>query len=394
MTEQCTLSRPRFSSFFNEHHAEVERIVDRVRPPALGTVQELLEKSSSEPLGLSELAALLEVGNQPGAAEQFQALRSFVHSQSRRPPGSRLRYIAPIYLSSYCTDTCGYCNFSGSRGNPARKRISIEGLEDELAAVLATGARVIELVLATDPEFPWPVLTRYVARTAALLKKEAGSGVLLCSEYLPEEAYIALREAGLWGMVQWDETLDRDAYRRWHAASPSKRHFEVRMDTHDRAVAAGLEVATGALFGLADFRYDALMQIAKARFLGAEYGRKPFVLGTARLRPIEGRQLHPVTEITDRAYETTLMVYKIAEPAIGRWLQTRETFELNLRNMLDGDAFTYKCGDVRPGGHRDSVLPSRVVSGGQFGVHEMSRESVEHALAGLGLHIDYAWIGK
>ena len=232
----------------------MEKIVDRVRLPTLGTVQELLEKSMPERLGLSELAALLEIGNEPDAVGQFQALRSFVYRQSRRPLGNRLRYIAPIYLSSYCNDTRGYCNFCGLRGNPAPKRLSIEALEDELAAVLATGAQVIELVLATDPEVSWPVLARYVARTAALLKKEAGPGVLLCSAYLPEEAYITLRDAGLGGMIQWDKTLDRDAYRRWHAASPSKRHFEVRMDNHDRALAAGLEVATGALFGLADYR--------------------------------------------------------------------------------------------------------------------------------------------
>jgi 2-iminoacetate synthase len=396
MTEQHTAPASRFSLFWNECHAQVERIVDRVRSPELGRVQELLEKSASERLALPDLAELLQAGNESGAAEQFDALRSFVYSQYRRPLGNRLRYVAPIYLSSYCVDTCAYCNFSETRRNAARKRLSIEGLEDELAAVLTTGARAIELVLATDPEFSWPVLARYVAGTAALLKKEAGSGVLLCSDHFPSEAYVALREAGLWGMVQWDETLDRDAYRRWHATSPRKRHFEERMDNHGRAMAAGLEVATGALFGLADFRYEALMQIAKARFLENEYGRKPFVFGTARLKPIRGRELHPAAEAGDRAYETALMVYKIAEPAAGRWLQTRETFDLNLRNMLDGDAFTYRCGEVRPGGHRDQDSDRSPPAGsrGQFGVHELSRETVEHQLAGLEFDIDYAWIGR
>ena len=382
------MTEPKFSTYWNECHAEVERIVGRIRLPKLERVQELLEKSVSERLDLSELAELIEAGSEP---EPFEALRSFVCSRYRGPLGNRLRYIAPIYLSSYCVDACGYCNFSGARENPARTRLSVEGLEDELAAVLATGARAIELVLATDPELPWPVLARYVARTDALLKKETGSGVLLGSEHLPAEAYVALREAGLWGMIQWDETLDRAAYSRWHASSPRKRHFEARVDNHGRAMAAGLEVATGALFGLADFRQETLMQIAKARFLEAEYGRTPFVFGTARLQPIGGRALHPATEVDDRAYETALMVYKIAEPAIGRWLQTRETFDLNLRNMLDGDAFTYRCGEVRPGGYRDS---DGAASGGQFDVHEMSRETVERELARLGFQVGYKWIGR
>jgi 2-iminoacetate synthase len=383
-----------FSSISSESHEDVERIVESARLPALEAVHDLLEKSVSEPLGLAELAALLEIGKNPGAEEQFQALREFVYGRFRKPVGNRLRYIAPIYVSSYCRDTCGYCNFSGARPNPARKRLSLEALDEEMAAVLATGPRAIELVLGTDPDFTWPVLARYVATTKASLNGEPGSGALLCSEYLPEEAYVALREAGLWGMVQWDETLDEDVYRRWHAASPSKRHFEVRMDNHDRALAAGVEVATGALFGLADFRYEALMQIAKARFLGAQYGRKPFVFGIARLKPIGGRELHLATDVPDRAFETALMVYKVAEPAIGRWLQTRETFEMNLRNMLDGDVFTYRCGDVRPGGYRDAASSPEAVSVSQFGVHEMSRDAVEQALAASGFHIDYTWIGR
>jgi 2-iminoacetate synthase len=380
-----------FSLFRSECHTEVERSIERAQLPAPEAVRGLLEKSASERLDLSELAALLEIGNTPAAEEQFQALRSFVYSQFRKPEGNRLRYIAPIYISSYCKDNCGYCNFSNARKNTERTRLSLEALEQEIAAVLAAGPRAIELVLGTDPEFTWPVLAKYVARTKALLKGEAGSGALLCSEYLPEEAYAALREAGLWGMVQWDETLHEEVYRRWHDSSPSKRDFEVRTDNHDRALAAGVEVATGALFGLADFRYDALLQIAKARFLGEAYGRKPFVFGIARLKPIGGRELHLATDVPDRAFETALMVYKIAEPGIGRWLQTRETFEMNLRNMLDGDVFTYRCGEVRPGGYQ---APSQSIAAGQFGVHEMSPEAVEQALAAQGFQMDYAWIGK
>ena len=381
---------PTFSLVFNECRTEVERIVGSAKAPAPGEVRDLLEKSASEPLGLSELAALLEIGNAPGAGEQFQAMRAFTYHRFRKPAGNRLRYVAPIYISSYCCDTCGYCNFSANR-KLERKRLSLGGLEEELAAVLAAGPRVIELVLGTDPEFTGPVLAQYVEKTAELLRNEPGSGVLLCSNYLPEDTYLALKEAGLWGMVQWDETLEPDVYRRWHDASPMKRHFEPRIDNHGRALTTGVEVATGALFGLADFRYDALMQIAKARFLEAEYGRKPFVFGNARLKPIGGRELHLVTDVPDQAFETVLMVNKIAEPAVGRWLQTRETFDLNLRNMVDNDVFTYRCGEVRPGGYKDSAA-SLSISGGQFGVHEMSQEAVEQALAAQGFRMDYAWI--
>jgi 2-iminoacetate synthase len=162
------------------------------------------------------------------------------------------------------------------------------------------------------------------------------------------------------------------------------------MDNHDRAMQAGLDAATGALFGLADFRYDALMQVARARHFVQEYGRGPFVMGTARLKPIGGRDLHLATSVDDHAYETVLMALKIAVPDAGRWLQTRETFDLNLRNLLDNDVFTYKCGDVQPGGY--SQISATTVSGAQFGVNELEQEFVVRELAARGFHIDYEWL--
>jgi 2-iminoacetate synthase len=268
----------------------------------------------------------------------------------------------------------------------------LDELRDEIDTVREQDIRVIELVFASDPGFTAELLVRYVAETVKALDNEKGSGVLLCSEYLSLDAHRALRDAGLAGIVQWDETLDRLAYHRWHAASPHKREFRARMDNHDRALSAGLEVATGALLGLADFRYDVLMQVAKARHFVAEHGRGPFVFGTARLRPIAGRELHLRTCLTDRAYETALMVYRVAVPGAGRWLQTRETFEMNLRNVLDGDVFTYRCGDVRPGGYHGNGPLATAGSGGQFGVNELERGFVERELAVRSFRIDYGWM--
>lgn len=216
-----------------------------------------------------------------------------------------------------------------------------------------------------------------------------GSAVLLCTEYLPIETYAALRHAGLSGMVQWDETLEPDAYRRWHASSPRKRDFLTRMDNHDRALQAGLDVATGALFGLADFRYDVLMQIAKARYFAAEYGREPFVFGTARLKPIAGQELRFSTSVSGHAYETALLVYALALPRAGRWLQTRETFEMNLRNLLPGDVLTYRCGEVTPGGYHQ--IENAGARGSQFGVNELDRREVERELTARNFQLDYAW---
>ena len=379
-----------FSSVYSERNAEVRSILASVHCPTPQRLNEILAHSESGELNLAELAELIEIGVTPNADEQFEMLRAHTRKHWRAPSGNTLRYVSPIYVSSFCVDACPYCNFSALRKDTVRHRLSLDELDREIALVLARDARIIELVYATDPEYDTALLVRDVSRAVRAVENLEGGGVLLCTEYLPSETYQALADAGLRGIVQWDETLDEQAYARWHSASPRKANFLTRMDNHDRALAAGLDVATGALFGLADFRYDALMQVARARYFAEAYGRGPFVMGTPRLKPIAGSELHLKTSVSDRAHENAIMVYKVALPKAGRWLQTRETFEMNLRNMLDGDVFTYSCGDVQPGGY--TQINTTSIAGAQFGVNELEREYVDNELAKQGFQINYGWM--
>ena len=376
-----------FSAVYGEKSAEVRGILQGVQCPSVGRVEELVAQPQ---LGLAELGELLEIGRYEAAIEQFELLRSYVMQRWRNAAGSRVRYVAPIYVSSFCVDACPYCNFSATRKDTVRHRLTTEELGIEIEAAMARDARVIELVYATDPELDQKMLVQHISQAVEAVGDREGAGVLLCTEYQTSEMYEALRAAGLQGIVQWDETLHEEAYMRWHAASPRKKEFKLRMDNHDRAMAAGLDVAAGALFGLADFRFDGLMQIARARYFKAEYGRGPFVMGTARLKPINGKELKFSTIVSDHAYETALLVYKLAVPEAGRWLQTCETFAMNLRNVLDGDVYTYRCGEVQPGGY--TQIQSKSDAGAQFGVNELERGFVEGELGKQGFTIDYEWM--
>jgi 2-iminoacetate synthase len=379
-----------FSSVYAERNAEVRSALDTAACPTPQRVDEILAHSESEALSFAELAELIQIGATESADEQFNLLRAYTRRCWRAPTGNRVRYVAPIYVSSFCVDACPYCNFSALRKDTVRHRLSVSELDREIASVLARDARIVELVYATDPEYDTALLVRDVSRAVRAVEKLEGGGVLLCTEFLSSDTYEALADAGLNGIVQWDETLDERAYARWHSASPRKADFHARMDNHDRALDAGLDVACGALFGLADFRYDALMQVARARYFAEAYGRSPFVMGTARLKPIAGSELRLATSVSDRAHETALMLYKIALPEVGRWLQTRETFEMNLRNLLDNDVFTYSCGEVQPGGY--TQINTTSFAGAQFGVNELEREYVDRELASQGFHIDYGWM--
>ena len=64
--------------------------------------------------------------------------------------------------------------------------------------------------------------------------------------------------AGADGLVVYQETYDRAIYAAMHTSGP-KRDFQWRLETPERAYAAGFRrLGIGALFGLGDWRREAL----------------------------------------------------------------------------------------------------------------------------------------
>lgn len=360
--------------------------------PSLDRTLELLQKTKREPLEFPEIAELLAIGHPGAKSPQFDCLRQFTNETFRRRFRSRLRHIAPVYISSHCMDSCSYCNFSAETQGITRTRLSASQLREEVDEVYSLGNRVIELTLASDPYFTAERLAEFISIVREVIGDEPGSGVLLCSAHLSPNNYPLLKDAGLWGVVQWDETLDENSYSSWHGEAGTKRHFRERIDTHDHAIKAGLEVATGTLFGLSDFRFDVLMQIGKARYLQRQYGKKPFVFGTPRIKPDDLHSECTSPGVLNLAFETALMVYKIAEPSISRWLQTREKLEFNLRNAVHDDVFTYNCGNVSPGGYKVHVGERGSDYSSQFRVFEQEKAQFERAAADEGFIVDYRWI--
>ena len=81
------------------------------------------------------------------------------------------------------------------------------------------------------------------------------------------EDYVPIVEAGAEGLVVYQETYDRAIYDDMHTAGP-KKNFDWRLETPERAYAAGFRrIGIGALYGLADWRYEALAVAAHCEYL-------------------------------------------------------------------------------------------------------------------------------
>ena len=382
-----------FSDNYNSFNHEIKQILRDIKLPSDEEVKDILIRSVYSKLSFEDVAKLLEIGNHPKKGlSAFNFVRKHIHKRFRKEKNNELRHMSPIYISSFCENECKYCNFSANMDGVQRIRLTLSQLDEELNVVLSEGNKVVEFTLASDPLINVNVLADYIFHTKKRLNDISGSGIFLAAKYLSIKEYVFLKNAGLFGMVQWDETLDKQQYENWHGTVFRKSKFDLRIDNHDRAIQAGLQVATGCLFGLSDYRYDVLMQLAKVRYIEKTYGVRPFVFGTARLKAIHGLSIKSEYEVTDMQYELALMVYKIVEPKIARWLQTRESMDLNLRNIVDGDVYTYRCGDVMPGGYKVNVKQINTCGGGQFSVDETTKEELGVKLKKLNFNVNYAWI--
>jgi 2-iminoacetate synthase len=373
----------RFSQFFSSAQSRIEglaAISAPLRPP------EEIFRTAEKGKGLEaeDAASLLAAGREPNRRIEIQAAANRVRALFAT---KTVEFIIPVYLTSYCRNECLYCGYRQSNPIAERVRLSRQDFEKQLDLILSWGHRQIELVLSDDPEFGPETLARYVAATRRKLAALGGSVVALCSPVYQQEDYVRLREAGLDWVVEWQETYHRPHYDRWHFAGSPKRNFESRLDLWDRVIAAGItKIGMGVLFGLYDFRYDALAVIEHGNYLRRTYGIEPHALGIPRMKPARGvlaSQKPNRFTVSDDDFRLVVGVYHMAFPTSRLFFNTRESYDLNISLVAAGDLFTVDC-ETLPGAYLRRHLP------GQFSTHDYPpRREVKARLEQRGLACNY-----
>jgi len=295
---------------------------DLVRSSLHATTEAARTSLAKAALSLEDFAHLISAAG-AGLLEPLSR-RSQQVTQQRF--GKVIRLFAPLYLSNECINACKYCGFS--RDNPIlRVTLSPEEARREARALLEQGFRNILLVSGEHPKF---VSTGYMAQCVCLLHKEIPSlsleiGPMETAEYQP------LVQAGAEGLVVYQETYDRAVYSDMHTVGP-KRNFEWRLETPERAYAAGFRrIGIGALYGLGDWRFEAISVAAHAAYLLRNCWKAQLTISLPRLRPCAG-EFQPLTHLSDREMVQLVCAFRLMFPDVGLVLSTRES--ATLRNGL------------------------------------------------------------
>ena len=298
-------------------------IFDQIPLPAL--VQRSLDTTRADlnPLlrngrgtDLDEFAALIS----PAAGQQLNIMAAHSQRITQQYFGKVIRLYAPVYLSNECINVCRYCGFS--RNNPIpRITLPTEQVVREADLLIGQGFRNILLVAGEHPKY---VSSGYLETCIGRVIPKVPS-ISIEVGPMEETAYRPLVAAGCEGLVVYQETYHQDTYREMHTAGP-KRRFHWRMDTPERGYEAGFrKIGIGALYGLHDWRYEALAVAAHAKYLTQTCWKAQISISMPRLRPAAGGfSPLPENEISDRELVQLVCAYRMLLPHAGIILSTRE----------------------------------------------------------------------
>jgi 2-iminoacetate synthase len=254
----------------------------------------------------------------PKTGAELEAMAAESRALTLRHFGRTIRMFAPVYLSNECINSCKYCGFA--RENPIlRVTLEVEEVAREARHLALEGFRNILLVAGEHPKF---VSNGYLEQCIARLRDDFPAislevGPLETAEYIP------LVRAGAEGLVVYQETYHRETYAELHTFGP-KKDFDWRLACPDRAYDAGFRrIGIGALFGLWDWRDEAMALAAHLEHLQRRCWKAQITVSLPRLRPAAGG-FEPTHPLEDREFVQVLCALRICFPQTGIVLSTRE----------------------------------------------------------------------
>jgi 2-iminoacetate synthase len=346
---------PRFSEVFSDLP------IDSLEQASVGAstdeVDRILNKGRIR--NLEEFALMLS----PAASGRLEDLSRLSQQSTRKHFGKVVRLFAPLYLSNECVNICKYCGFS--RNNPIpRITLPVEKVGHETSLLARQGFRSLLLVAGEHPKF---VSGNYIQDCIRQCLKHMPS-ILIEIAPMETEDYRPIVEAGSEGVVVYQETYDRETYREMHPHGP-KKNFDWRLDSVERGYEAGFRrLGIGALFGLHDWRHEALALATHAQYLSRKCCNAQLSISFPRMRPAAG-EFEPKTRhlLGDRDLVQLVAALRIFLPHAAFVLSTRESpqfrdgiFPLGITNMSAGsstepgaysdyEASTWKPGRAQPG---------------------------------------------
>ena len=189
-------------------------------------------------------------------------------------------------------------------------------------------------------------------------------------EPLTNEEFRILKVVPIGTYTVFQETYHRETYKKVHL-SGKKANYDWRIEVMDRALSNGMnDVGIGALFGLFDYRFEALGLISHAIHLDKEFGVGPHTISIPRIRHADNAPLSEAIpfEVSDINFKKLVAVLRLTVPYTGIILSTRETAEMRMELLNLGVSQISAGSRTNPGGYRQA--PKAAEEDAQFNLND------------------------
>ncbi len=282
----------------------------------------------------------------PAAENYIEQMAQIAHQLTLQRFGRTVRLYAPLYLSNYCVNDCLYCGFNRSHQFP-RVRLTLEQALAEADIIANEGFKDLLLVSSEDRSF---ITIDYLAALASKLR-EKFSSISIEIYQLTRDEYAKLFAAGIDGVTLYQETYDRDTYRRYHPAGP-KADYDLRLSAPDNFAQAGMrEIGLGSLLGLFDWRLETLALAEHAHYLMKRYWQSHVSFSFPRLRPAKDVDRSQFSLLSDKNLVQMLLALRLCFADAGMVISTRESAVLRNHLVKLGITKMSAGSKTNPGGY-------------------------------------------
>lgn len=281
----------------------------------------------------------------PAAAPYLEQMAQLSCDITQKRFGKVIQMYIPMYLSNECQNICTYCGFS--LDNPMeRTTLTDDQIRKELEVIKSYG---YDHILIVTGEANNKVGVDYF-KNAIRIIREYFSHISMEVQPLKQEEYEELIEEGLNTVLVYQETYNREEYKKHHPKG-KKSNFDWRLDTPDRLGKAGIhKIGVGALYGLEDWRTDTFFTALHLSYLEKTYWQTKYSISFPRLRPCSGG-VDIKSNMTDKELAQVICAYRIWNEEVELSLSTREN-EVFRNNIIPLGITSISAGSkTDPGGY-------------------------------------------
>ena len=282
------------------------------------TAEDVRAALDRETCSVEDFKALLSPAAEPFLEEMAQKARI----ETSKHFGNTVYLFTPLYIANYCENYCVYCGFN-CYNHITRMKLDMEQIEHEMKIIADSGMEEI-LILTGESRTQSDV--GYIGEACKLARKYFK---MVGLEIYPvnTDEYKFLHECGADYVTVFQETYDIDKYEKLHLFG-HKRVWPYRFDSQERALLGGMRgVAFSVLFGLSDFRKDALASALHVYYLQRKYPHAEMSLSCPRLRPIINNDKITPLNVGEKQLCQILCAYRIFLPFVGITVSSRESVE-------------------------------------------------------------------